>query len=350
MLVVKCPGCAARYRVPEKLRSKTVKCRRCGKAFRIAAPPPQPETDEDLLGALAQGEVQARSEVAAVPSPSAGAAPSAPVFPDREWSPTSVGPVEEPVPTGFAHYLRDVGRSLLFFTRTGNLVTFIIVLFVVLLRVPLSYAGCVGLLGAIIVEGWYMAYRLNVVLGAAAGEQELPNLTLGDVWEGIILPLLKWLAASVAALLPFIIGLIYLLVLGVAVGGAFRTLVDALFGKFLEALEEQGALGWVRGGVLLLLPQLLWPMMVLVVAVGGIRCLVRFDLMLVTIFKTFPAYALVVVLTLIGVVGPGLLPVGEGLGVAALLIAVEVYTNVFAMRVIGLYYHHFKKGFAWSWG
>ena len=106
----------------------------------------------------------------------------------------------------------------------------------------------------------------------------------------------------------------------------------------------------VVGGILLLLPLLLWPMMVLVVAVGGIRCLVRFDLMFVTIFKTFPVYALVAVLTLIGVVGPGLLPLGEGMGVAVALMVVEVYANIFVMRAIGLYYHHFKGRFAWSWG
>jgi hypothetical protein len=38
------------------------------------------------------------------------------------------------------------------------------------------------------------------------------------------------------------------------------------------------------------------------------------------------------------------------LGVGALLVVLEVYANIFTMRVIGLYYHHFKERFAWSWG
>ncbi len=354
MLVVRCPRCSVRYHVPEKLFNKKVRCKKCGQPFKIAAPPQEQEPEADLLGALAHGEAQAPR--ATPPATPQAAAASAPVWPGTEWSSTSAGPVEEAVPTGFTHYLRDVGRSLLFFTHGGDLITFVVVALVVLSQIPLKIAcgTCIGavfgILGLVIIHGWYMAYRLNVVLGAAAGDQELPNLTLGDVWEGIIIPWVKWMSASIAALLPFIIGLVYLLVLGVAVGGALAPLLNALTGKFLEALEKQEALGLVLGGLLLLLPQLLWPMMVLVVAVGGVRCLVRFDLMFLTIFKTFPAYALVVVLTLVGVIGPGLLPLGEGIGVAVVLIVVEVYANIFAMRVIGLYYHHFKQRFAWSWG
>jgi predicted Zn finger-like uncharacterized protein len=56
MVVVRCPGCAARYRVPEKLIDKKVKCKKCGKPFRIAGPPPAEEED-DLLGTLADGWV-----------------------------------------------------------------------------------------------------------------------------------------------------------------------------------------------------------------------------------------------------------------------------------------------------
>ena len=32
------------------------------------------------------------------------------------------------------------------------------------------------------------------------------------------------------------------------------------------------------------------------------------------------------------------------------LVLVEVYVQIVAMRAIGLYYHHFKQRFAWSWG
>lgn len=38
MVIVKCPKCAARYRVPEKLVNRKIKCTNCGEAFRIPTP------------------------------------------------------------------------------------------------------------------------------------------------------------------------------------------------------------------------------------------------------------------------------------------------------------------------
>jgi predicted Zn finger-like uncharacterized protein len=352
MVTVQCPACGARYRIPEKLLNKKAKCKKCGEPFALVPPPPANE-ENDLLGALADGAVVAPSEAPSPPPSAADGATKAAMFPGAGWSPAGTGPVgeEEAVRMGFRWYLRDVGKSLLFFTRGGDLVTFIIVLVLLSLQIPLAFAPCFGLIGIVIIQGWYMAFRLNIVVGAAGGEDRLPNFTLGEPWEGIILPLLKWLAAWVAALLPFLVGLVYLLIFGqMALGGAFGPFISALTGDFLEALQEQESLGLIVGAVLLLIPMVLWPMMLLVVAVGGIRSLIRFDLMFITIFKTLPAYALVVILVFVGVVGVGLLPTEGSLGLKALITAVKVYASIFTMRVIGLYYHHFKKRFAWSWG
>jgi hypothetical protein len=41
---------------------------------------------------------------------------------------------------------------------------------------------------------------------------------------------------------------------------------------------------------------------------------------------------------------------GTMLGASMVVGLVTVVTNVAAMRVVGLYYHHFKHRFAWSWG
>ena len=38
-------------------------------------------------------------------------------------------------------------------------------------------------------------------------------------------------------------------------------------------------------------------------------------------------------------------------GIASLLVVgISLYFEIVAMRVIGLYYHHFKHRFAWDWG
>jgi len=363
MAVVRCPNCGTRYRVADKLLGKRGKCKKCGEPFTLAAPPD--ELEDDLLGALAQGEAQERSAAAPPPPPAAAAVP--PIAPPGAGlAPEGLAPAQGPPATGFGTYLRDVGRSLLFFTHGGDLVTFLIVSVIVLAQIPMQFAGCLGVVGTFIVQGWYMAYRLNVVADAAGGESGLPNMTIGDAWEGIILPFLKWVVAWLAALLPFLIGLGYLLVLAqITVGQAGTQLGLALAGDFLSAFDDSRSGGLILGAVLLITMSF-WPMMVLVVALGGMRSLIRFDLIAITIVKTFPVYVLVVLLVYAGVVGPslvvglirdagaddasGLGRSGTGLGAEAALLVLMVYTNIVTMRVIGLYYHHFKHRFAWSWG
>ncbi|MFQ5805250.1 MAG: MJ0042-type zinc finger domain-containing protein [Phycisphaerae bacterium] len=360
MVVVRCPGCATRYRVPEKLVNQKVKCKKCGQPFRIAAPPP--EQDDDLLGALAKGEAVAPS--VAPPTTPPAASTSAPTAASQTgWASAGLPDAEAPAAEGFASYLRDVGKSLLFFTRGGDLVTFVIVVIIVCLQIPLAVVPLVGILLVLIVLGWYMAFQLNTVLGAAGGEQNLPELSLEDWVEGIIFPLLKWLMSWLMALVPFAIGLAYLVLLDqMDVWSALRHFGTALRGDYFSAFDPYSG-GSPLLGTILLIAMAVWPMMLLVVAVGGVPSLVRFDLMALTIIKTLPAYILVVLLAYVGVVGPALLlawrlssaSVGEALSIAVLgpglfFIVLQVYANIFAMRVIGLYYHHFKQRFAWSWG
>ena len=363
MAVVQCPNCRTRYRVADKLLGKRGKCKKCGEPFTLAVP--ADELEDDLLGALVQGEAQERSAAAAPPPPATAAVPPIPP-PGAGLAPTGLAPAQAPPATGFGTYLRDVGRSLLFFTHGGDLLTFAIVVFIVFLQLPLVVVPCIGLFLVLIVVGWYMAFQLNVVLGASGGETGLPDLATGDWMEGIILPLLKYFASWVMALVPFAIGLGYLVVFNqMDVWQALGHFGTALRGDFASAFDaDQG--GGPLLGAILLLAMTLWPMMLLVVAVGGIPGLVRFDLMLLTIIKSFPAYVLVVILAYAGVVGPALLTavalaaaaegtegaglIGAALGIGAAFMVLKVYANIVTMRVIGLYYHHFKHRFAWSWG
>jgi predicted Zn finger-like uncharacterized protein len=362
MAVVQCPSCGTRYRVADKLLGKRGKCKKCGEPFTLAAP--ADELDGDLLVSLARGEAQQRA-AASVPSPTPPSAAVPPVPPPGAgWAPAAAPPVRPEAATGFATYLRDVGGSLLFFTRLGNLVTFAIAVFIVGLQFPLSVVPFFGPFLVLIVVGWYMAFQLNVVLAAAGGDPDLPDLMTGGWGEGIVLPLLKYLASWVMALVPFAVGLGYLVAFNqLDIWEAAGHFGMALAGDFLAAFDaNQG--GGPLLGLILLFAMTLWPMMLLVVAVGGLRSLVRFDLMVLTAIKTLPAYILVVVLAYVGVVGPSLLAalgwaavkpgastrMGLLLAVAALGVILQVYGSIFTMRVTGLYYHHFKHRFAWSWG
>ena len=360
MVVVQCPNCKTRYRVADKLLGKRGKCKKCGEPFVLAAP--ADEVEDDLLGALADGEAQERSAAPLPVAPPAAAVPPIPP-PGGGVASMAMPPEQAQVATGFGTYLRDVGKSLLFFTRGGDLITFVIVALIVLIMIPLRFAGCLGAAGLFCVHGWYMAYRLNVVAEAAAGESGIPNMTIGDPWEGMVLPFIKWVVAWMAALLPFVIGLVYLVVLAqVTAGQAGTQLIVALSGDFLTTFDDSASGGLVLGAVLLITMSL-WPIVLLVVALGGMRALIRVDLIALTITKTLPAYVLVVLLVYAGVVGPSLVAglvrgpgaddgaaMGVGLGAEAAFSVLMVYTNIFTMRVIGLYYHHFKQRFAWSWG
>jgi hypothetical protein len=212
-----------------------------------------------------------------------------------------------------------------------------------------------------IVTAWYMAFQLNVVLGAAAGDAELPALSVTDGWwDGVVAPFLKMLATTAIAYLPMFV---FLLSAGAAsvlgnlssTGGGLSALLQLLDVKTL-----------VVAGALLLAGGFLWPMLVLMVAVGSLGSLVRVDLIARTIARSLPAYLLTVAAVyvslalqvgfaaLLGAVtkttgNPLQAPAIEWLLPPVLQLA-EVYFTILAMRAIGFYYHHFKHRFAWSWG
>ncbi|MEW6197403.1 MAG: hypothetical protein AB1601_01890 [Planctomycetota bacterium] len=111
----------------------------------------------------------------------------------------------------------------------------------------------------------------------------------------------------------------------------------------------------------------LWPMFVLIVAAGSLFDLRRLDLILETVIRAFPAYLIAAVVvwvsTGVALASSALLTAAGLTGVrfgqinwSMLLVLplglalIQVYTTLVAMRTIGLFYHHFKHKFAWSWG
>jgi hypothetical protein len=147
----------------------------------------------------------------------------------------------------------------------------------------------------------------------------------------------------------------------------------------LALLISQGGLSQALGGFGGLDPQarvvamavlaagfFIWPMLVLVVAVGSFGGLLRPDLMVATIIKSFPAYLATVLAVYISLglqiavryaadqAKPDWDDVAQWLMVMIVLPAamrlLGVYVTIFSMRAIGLYYHNFKHKFAWGWG
>ena len=86
----------------------------------------------------------------------------------------------------------------------------------------------------------------------------------------------------------------------------------------------------------------------------------RVDLMIRTLIRTFVPYFLVCVLSAgvfaaswfiyIGLISSGGKASEHPIALMCVLQALELYFWVLVMRFIGLYYHHFKSRFAWTWG
>ncbi len=314
--------CGAHYRVPEKLAGKRLKCKKCAGPIDIPVPEP-PEADDAFVVDVLADEPVIRQD-AVIAGPTAAAAPAG--------ASSRSAPFE---PSHLPAYLKDCVASLMFFAESGNLLPFLVVAAIVMLQPILLYGMCIGLVAWIIVFGWKLSFLFNVMLNAANGERDLPELTLieGPV-ETIVVPCFKYLAAGVAVFWP------------VVVFGGFNP----------EAVEQGEPIFWLVIAACLFF----WPMAMLMVGVGGVSSFVRVDLMIRTLIRTFVPYFLVCVLsagvfTASWYINKSLISSGgkaseHPIALVCVLQVLELYFWVLVMRFIGLYYHHFKSRFAWTWG
>lgn len=368
MLTAHCE-CGARYKLPETSAGKRARCKKCGQVFEVPAPEAGdagiiPFSDFDALagGAAVERPRAAEEELAVAPA-GGGSRPSAAMRDAAEE------PAKNNAPRGlFGAYFAAVLRSLAFpFSKGGNVITFFILWFVLVIGLIVRFAPFFGFIAALILTGWYLAFQLNTVLGGAANDEDLPELSLSGSWiDDILAPFFKILLTYMLARLP---ALVFLLTISMPAGmDTTEAVVESLkflFGS-LDFLMMQAANDRISGALLLLLGYMLWPMFVLVTAVGGVAGLVRVDLMAATILKTLPGYLLATAVALASFaaqVGLAFVLLFLGAGLLTkkadfssfllwppLFKGLELFLVIVAMRTIGLYYHHYKSRFAWSWG
>ena len=241
-------------------------------------------------------------------------------------------------------FFKDAFASFyIVFKGTGNVVNMLILLVLCAFLPVLGYVGCYGFIGQVIVLGWFCAFYFNTILEVARGEDDLPSIGGVEGWWGSIFrPLLLFVGVYAFCMIPF---LVYTFSVGL---GSFDPLV---------ALALQ------------LLGVFVGPMALLSVALGDSIGALRPDLMIKSIVNAFVPYLAVwlmlgvifagAVLLLIGVVAAtvlgnlgndtgviGWLASSFGLQILALWL-VYGYGAVVAMRIIGLFYRHFKHRFAW---
>ncbi len=237
----------------------------------------------------------------------------------------------------------DAFRSFIYPFLTGsNVATFGIIAFACLVRIFLSMVGIFGLVGSLIIFGWLASLYMSVVQETATGSEDLPGIKMEDGFlEDIVKPAFKYIGAFAVALAPT----------------AFYTIAVA-FGWLPPWMDSAPAkLMWLALGVFI------WPVILMLFAFGAFDMVYRVDLIFTTIFRTLGAYlAMWLMLLLVGFVflssiaAPFLAHAGipsnglglhvSGLGWVIVLEILEVYLTIVSMRLIGLYYLHYKRRFA----
>jgi hypothetical protein len=362
-------ACGAKYRFPDASIGKRAKCKECGAVFVL-----QPHDEVDLAPIPLADEPPVEDEVAV-----AAREVEAPVEPIQgevfvpTGSPAAVlssGSGLAAAPAGAAvgrTFASDVLWTFLFLASPSSLITFVCLWLAMSLAPLVSCVPLIGLFLWLAVLGWYCAYLFEVLSVAAAGETDLPELRSPTAAIDLIDGLFKWIGSWVFVFIPAIL---YIIVTWSRTGLGGWNLVPYLTDGLAGVLAGTGPMTPVFY-VLVYLGIGFWPMVVLCVALGGFASLQRLDLILWTILKTLPVYLLTLGLMLgavflqqgltnlaggslaaqtrTGAASPVQL-LGGAMLLGVLITGIEIYLDIVLMRLIGLYYHHFKERFAFSWG
>ncbi len=238
----------------------------------------------------------------------------------------------------------DAFMSLIYPVMSGgNAITMLIILAIGAVGEVLPGFGCFALIGVLIIFGWFAALYLSVIQETSTGSDELPGIRMEDGFlDDIVFPAFKYIGAFAMAIAPSaILGI--LMVSGVA---------PQSWGVMLPF--------WLAAGIFLL------PTSLLLFALDSYSMLLRLDLIFTTIFNTFlPYLAMWLMLLIVGVaslmtsagalilsfVMPDLAIVNSlqamslSVGGSIFISLVGIYLNIVSMRIIGLYYLHFKHRF-----
>jgi len=248
-------------------------------------------------------------------------------------------------------FVADLALSLVFFIEPGSLLSIAIVWLFNAVMMSLLWLGSrvfswskmfilnIGLLfAAMFVFGWLSSYYMRLISAVADNEDELPQTLSDGPFETIIKPILMFVGTWICLLAPAIAMIYMKNSLGLSVPGV-----------------------WIWGA--LTLACFMWPMAVLCVSMGGLAVFARVDLMIYSVIRTFWAYTVVWICLAVTIFGcyhlyvfaaaggskGGPLLARHPLAGFAVMSLVVTYGSIIAMRIIGLYYRHFKHRFAWSW-
>jgi len=333
--------CGAHFRFPESAIGKRSKCKQCGAVFTLFDDEADVIPISEDIGACKDASTE-QSQRPLAPRQGEVFAPAGSPAGVHSAGPRAGQIADGTLKPGFSS---DVLWTFLFPSSPGNLITFLVIWVVMLITPFVPF----GLVVWILVSCWYAAFLFAVLQSAAAGEQELPSVTYSrDLLDDLIYPLFQWIGSWVVVYIP---ACVYLLL--ASLGGNVDPF-DALQMAFggIERVFQQGGGQPPVFSILVCVGAFFWPMIILCIALGGFETVYRLDLIVSTIIRTFPVY----ILTLLLMFGAEFLQrtlTASAAGVSmpfVISVGVTVYFDIVLMRLIGLYYHHYKDRFAWSWG
>lgn len=379
--------CGARVRLPVSAAGKRARCKTCAAIFTVplrseqdadapiplepvggSAAGPAHEIDADWLKEFAQGESLARGSGRKNVIDEMGPALLPTDEVDKAFAAENSARHEPDwiVPPTRSFWL-DVAMSFVFIANPNSLVTFgVLVLVTSLLGALSSLAGILGLIAAVLINGYLCAFYMATIREAAAGEEDLPAVAVSNLVDDLVWPLVEFIGATVVSLAPYFV----------------VVLVTLIFGVFLP------------DRLYIVLPYaclLFWPVVVLALSIGGGFSGLWPHLVVKTVLAAAPAYLLVCgVVAVAGLGGappatsarvliwlfelllsatrgvvPSALPPDPlsqwlsrlagaspafkvAVGLHILEVLISLYAAIVSMRVIGLYYCHYKRRFPWA--
>lgn len=255
-------------------------------------------------------------------------------------------------------YWADLAASFVFFLDGPSLVTFIIIVLANLWTVPLSFAGPIGLAGLCFVSGYLCTFYMSVIKETAAGEDELPNIWIDDIYSDLIFSIFRFAGTWGWVLLP---AMSYALFDLVNFGPGLRgTVVTVLFSKatLLDCLTHREVFM-----ILATVGLFFWPVAILGVSLGGsFHGLWPHTIILTALVAPLAYLAMCCVLLVAYLItlapysdlfAKGIAALGNTTNrslfwtVVVINSGISAYAMIVAMRAIGLYYRHYKRKFPW---
>lgn len=330
-------ACGAEIALPELAAGRRARCRSCGAVFRV----PQP-MGPDLSGwadaerEFDPGPMRRRPDAARAVdgTPSASPVryqPALAVPPGMERR-GGVTRFNAPPPS----FWEDLAWSFVFFLRGSNLASFAMIVLVGLVLAGLSFVPIAWMitwgLGPMF-AGWVVAFFLHIVVETADGEDEWSPMSTADIWDDLIKPAFQFTACCLIAFGPALV-------------------VSSYVRAGQSDVSPYGLLGLAALGAFV------WPILVLATAIGHQLPLAYLPTLVRAVFVA-PASYLAICLSVIAAGGLGVLlakgpvgllasqfgpnpPIALAVAVVAFMHIAEVYAIMVCMRLIGLYYRHFK--------